>query len=193
MAGSPVDLVLYDEGCTRLIKTVIDTPMPLRLKVVDENAKDMRAARRVMLLAHADGVALRADGHLDSLSREADGLYVQLSHVTWELLERRRHVRVPVELPVRLSLVVEGEVQPEIDGWVGTTADMSISGAFVRCSDLPDAGSLVEFSTVVDDEEVRTLAVVAHSSKERGGVGLHFVEYLGNARFALHGFLAKAA
>lgn len=193
MAGCPVDLVLYDEGRTRLIKTEVETPIPLRLKMLDPDCLGVRAARRVMLLAHHQGLAMRADGHLDQTRIDEHGAHLDISSVHWELLERRRHIRVPVTVPVSLRIVVDGESEPELDVIHGTTLDMSISGAFVKTADLPPEGSLVEFAVSLNGEEIRTLAVVAHVALERSGVGLHFVEYLENARYLLHGFLSRAA
>jgi hypothetical protein len=193
MTGWPVDLVLYDDGHTRLIKAEIEGTMPLRLKVIDPNARGIRAARRVMLLAKQDHVAMRADGHLDQVRHEADGLRLEIGQVQWELLERRRHVRVPVSISVSIRAVVENDDAPAVDNLEGKTVDLSISGAFVKVSPVPVEGSLIEMKMVLDGEPVRMLAVVAHAAGPGSGVGLHFVEYLDNARFLLHDFLTQAA
>jgi hypothetical protein len=113
--------------------------------------------------------------------------------VHWELLERRRHIRVPVNVSVTMRAVVENENKPVVDVITGSTVDLSISGAFVKATMLPQEGSLVEFSTELNGETVRILAVVAHITRERSGVGLHFVEYLDNARYMIHEFLTNAA
>lgn len=193
MTGCPVDLVLYDEGQTRLIKTVIATPLPLRLKVLDDSRDGVRSARRVMLLAHHEGLSLRADGHLNRVVNEDLDVFLEINQVHWELLERRRHIRVPVNVEVNLRAVLEGGAEPTVDIITGTTLDLSISGAFVRATTLPQEGSLVEFSAELDGETVRILAVVAHITRERSGVGLHFVEYIDNARYMIHEFLTNAA
>lgn len=192
MAGSAVDVVLYDNGETRMVKTTVETVVPLRLKalrVVD----GLRSARRVMLLTHRDGVALRGDGHLDEVRHASDGWSLEIGHVHWEILERRRHVRVPVATRSIMRVVRELDDQPEVQRIVGTTVDMSISGAFVQVEDAPPQGALVEFSTSLGAHEVRTLAVVAHTLLDKSGIGLHFVEYLENARFHLSEFLREAA
>ena len=193
MVGAPVDLVVYDAGRTRLVKTVIDHTMPLRLRQVEALKPRLRPARRVMLLAHHDGLALRADGHLSRVDAGDESVFLEINQVHWEVLERRRHVRVPVKADVSLRMVVEGEEQPVVSQLNGTTVDLSVSGAFVVGTNLPAENSLIEFSIDLDGHHVRTLAVVAHNTTGRQGVGLHFVEYIDNARFLLHGFLTKAA
>lgn len=193
MAGCPVDLVLYEEGQTRLIKTEVVSPLPLRLRVLDDVRRSLRAGHRVMLLAHHEGLAMRADGHLDQFRTVDNCMYIEISNVHWELLERRRHIRVPVVVPVILRMVTDSDEEPSVQAIMGTTLDMSISGAFFKSKELPPEGSLVEFSADLDGEVIRTLAVVAHATSERSGVGLHFVEYLENSRHLLSLFLSKAA
>ncbi len=136
---------------------------------------------------------MRADGHLDQIARDEEGVHLAISQVHWELLERRRHVRIPLYVPVTLRTVVEDGETTEVACFEGYTVDMSISGAFVKMSPTPASGSLVEFSMDLEGEPVRTLAVVAHGGDDRGGVGLHFVEYVGNARFLIQGYLSRAA
>jgi hypothetical protein len=193
MKGAPVDLIIYEEGLTRLIKTHVDNPTPLRLRVLEHGHKGIRPGRRVMLLSNHEGLAMRADGHLNDLQRDDAGMFLEIGNVHWELLERRRHVRVPVALPITLKTVVESDKEPAVDLLTGSTMDMSVSGAFVRMDQLPVQGSLVEFVAELDGVPIRVLAVVAHHTSERRGVGLHFVEYLANARLTLQTFLTKAA
>jgi hypothetical protein len=194
MTGCPVELVLYDDGQTRLIKTIIENPAPLRLKIVDNIKRGICAGRRVMLLAHHDGLVVRADGHLDQVVKDNEGHFLEIGPVQWEVLERRRHIRVPVNVSVAIRAVVEEEnVVHVVDQIDGVTMDISISGAFVTSQTLPEEGSLVEFSADLNGTEIRALAVVAHLTRERNGFGLHFVEYLDNAHYLLDTFLTKAA
>jgi hypothetical protein len=146
-----------------------------------------------MLLSQHNHLAMRADGHLAQVENTSEGLFLEINQVHWEILERRRHVRVPVSADVTLRAVMENEDQPSVEVLNGTALDLSVSGAFVTGKDLPKEGSLIEFSINLDGVTVRTLAVVAHNVNGRMGVGLHFVEYIDNARYLLHGFLTRAA
>lgn len=193
MKGCPVELVLYDEGHTRLIKTLIHTPMPLSLKVIDDLKRGICPGRRVMMLAHHNGMVIRADGHLDGARTTDDGHFLEIGPVHWELLERRRHIRVPISAEVKLRAVLDEADEAAVDEIFGLTMDISVSGAFVTAATLPEEGSLVEFAVTLNGEQVRILAVVAHITRERNGFGLHFVEYLDNARHQLHSFLNRAA
>lgn len=193
MVGAAVDLVVYDGGRTRLIKTVIENAMPLRLRVIDEGHQRLRPARRVMLLSQHNQLAMRADGHLSQVETTPNGTYLEVNQIHWEILERRRHVRVPVSVEVTLRAVVESEEQASVEVLTATAVDLSVSGAFVTGPNLPKEGSLIEFNVDLEGVPVRTLAVVAHNASGRMGVGLHFVEYIDNARFLLHGYLTRAA
>ncbi len=193
LAGCPVDVVIYDDGQTQLLKSTVEHSVPLRLNIEQGCLDGIRPGRRVMLLAYHEGLSMRADGHLDQIRSHEDGRSLEISNVHWELLERRRHIRVPVSIPVALKVVIPGRDNSTVHTISGTSLDMSISGAFVKVSELPQEGSLVEFSTEIDGEPVRTLAVVARVTSDRHGIGLHFVEYLESARFKLQNFLTKAA
>lgn len=193
MTGCPVDVVLYDGGQTSLLKSTVESPAPLRLAITKGAIEGIQPGRRVMLLAYHDGLAMRADGHLDQVRILDEGRYLEISNVHWELLERRRHIRIPVSVPVDIRVVIPGRDASTVHVIGGSTLDMSISGAFVRATELPEEGSLVEFATELDGEPVKTLAVVARVTRDRNGVGLHFVEYLENSRFKLQDFLSKAA
>ncbi len=192
MIGCGVDLLLFDEAETRLIKTQIEQPLPLRLRSVGAEASIPKSGRRAMLLAHFDGLPMRADGDLDTVGSDGEGVWFEMNGVRWEVLERRRHVRVPVSVPVKLRLCDGDDDSPgtEIEGM---TRDLSISGAFVKLSQVPEEGTLLEFEAEILGQTVRTLAVVARKVPECSGVGLQFVKYLEDARPQLHGFLTKAA
>ncbi len=193
LTGCPVDLIIYNDGETRLVKSVVHNATPLSLRVEAGSVEGLRPALRVMLISMSDGVALRADGHLDQIRTESGEFFADLSSVHWEILDRRRHDRLPVNLPISLRLVTDHRHETVISSTEGTAVDMSISGAFVAMKEMPVPGSLVEFNTVLSGEPVRALAVVAYLSELRGGAGVHFVEYLGNARQAIHSYLSAQA
>jgi len=191
LIGHPVDVVLYDDGETHLIKTEVVEATPLLLRILGKSRAGVRAGRRVMLLAHYDGFALRADCHLNQLRVEEDVALLEIGNINWEILERRRHIRVLVSVPVVLRTVHQGNSEPEVRTLEGTATDMSISGAFVQIEGFVDEGALIEFSAEINGQTIRTLAVVARTVSS--GIGIQFVEYLDNARHLLHGFLTRAA
>ncbi|HVT13085.1 MAG TPA: PilZ domain-containing protein [Fimbriimonadaceae bacterium] len=193
LTGCSVDVVIYDDGQTQLLKSTVEHSAPLRLAVQLGCLDGIRPGRRVMLLAYYEGLSMRADGHLDQIRSGENGRCLEISNVHWELLERRRHIRVPVSIPVAIKVVIPGRDTSSVHVISGTSLDMSISGAFVKVSELPQEGALVEFSTEIDGEPIKTLAVVARVTSDRNGIGLHFVEYIENARFKLQNFLTKAA
>lgn len=193
LTGKSIDLVVYDNGVTRLFKTVVDLTNPLRLRVVEGDHAILRSGRQVMLLSRAEGNAFRADGHLDTIRRDNKGCFLEIGKLAWELLERRRHVRVAVETRVTLSAVEESDEGPRVRSSLGETFDLSDSGAFVKMDEPAAEGSLVECTLHLGKHEVRVLAMVAHHPVDQQGVGLHFVEYLGDAKPKLQQFLTEQA
>ena len=74
----------------------------------------------------------------------------------------------------------------------GTTEDLSLGGAWVRPEQALAPGLLVQVTAQLDEQEVRFLALVARDAGE-DGVGLEFLDYVGGARYYLHGFLERSA
>ena len=114
----------------------------------------------------------------------------------------RRHTRVPVNLPVRLSTV-----DPETDPWTGKpffrstrewSANLSRGGIFVRTGErlAPGRRVLVEL-TLPGGEAVEALGRVAWSrriltpdgSEDEGGVGLQFIGASGDQMALLDHYL----
>src|SRR5579862_3133479 len=193
MTGSPVDLVLYGGGHTQLLQAELLEAEPLRLRYVGSFGQRIQPMQQVMLLACYDGMRMRSAGVLDRV-HEHDGVFdLNVSDAVWELLERRRHIRMPVRLPVKLRAVDQGGADlfgPSIDG---ATFDLSVSGAFIHVNEMPREDALLEVEMQIEGTLIRTLAVVARLNVDRGGMGLHFVEYLDDALGTLTCFLENAA
>ena|SRR5579862_8378982 len=192
MSGCKVDLVLYHEGNISVVPTVIASPIPLVLLAVGDANPSLRVGHRVMLLAHHEGLAMRAEGVLDLVIDGLEGTEYEITDVQWELLERRRHIRVPVSVSVSMQTVRRTKDE-FVKTYTGTTFDMSLSGAFIHANELPEENALVEVTIELEPNKVKTLAVVARVHKEGIGAGLHFVQYLNDSQPLLEEFLFDAA
>jgi DNA-binding response OmpR family regulator len=136
---------------------------------VSDGARDLQA-RECLRLGAFDFVAKPVS--LDRL-REVF-MYLADRAAVQGRAERRRAVRVPIELPVRV--IEDGGVE-----WTGTSVDLSAFGIRVR-THAPTGGSAavsLEFTPPDDGPPIRARALVARQVE---GYGLYFV-HLGDEEF----------
>lgn len=108
--------------------------------------------------------------------------------------DRRRFPRYTCAASVALRRVQPGEGPVSEDAVYGRTRDLSLSGAFVHVAPVMELGDLVEFHAVVAPGlVVRALSVVARRQDEQGGVGVAFLEFLGNGQDDLERYLTRVA
>ncbi len=76
----------------------------------------------------------------------------------------------------------------------GLTEDVSMGGAWVHVSPQIAMGSLVEAQfTLGENDKIQAFAMVAHESNDRGGIGLEFLDFLGDSHDRFDSYLQKAA
>lgn len=190
IAGQEVDLVVYDEGLTKVFRARVKSAQPLVLQVDAGPKEALRIARKAMILTQTDGLSLRGEGHLDGIRWVDGSAFLEISNANWEVLDRRRHPRFSVDVPVEMRLVSESADAPAIVIHDGRTVDMSISGAFVKMDQPPAAGSLVNFTAWINSKAFKALALVAHAANN-GKFGVHFVECYGSGNTDLQNFLSE--
>jgi c-di-GMP-binding flagellar brake protein YcgR len=148
-----------------------------------------------MLVVQAGKTLYKAEADVNSCEKSEDGIWtVNAGNVLWQLVDRRRYPRYAMKLPVKLRFVHETEGAAQITEFEGTTDDLSLGGAWVTTNEDVELGTLIEFQAALSPNEyVRALAVVAHATEQRVGIGIEFLDYVGGARYNLHTFLSKAA
>ncbi len=176
LLGQTADLIVYEEGLTKVFRAEIKRVQPLQLLVRGEQRPALRTARRAMLIGQAEGVSLRGEGHIDAAHWTGSGTSVDVVNTHWEVLDRRRHKRYNQSLKVRLKMVTEEGENTYLKQFEGETKDISLTGANVVMSEAPVAGSLVSFELEFEDRNIGGLALVTHLDKG-GAAGLHFVEF----------------
>jgi hypothetical protein len=108
--------------------------------------------------------------------------------------DRRRFPRYTCSASVALRRIQPGEGVVTEDAVYGRTRDLSLSGAFVHIAPVLELGDLVEFHAVVAPGlVVRALSVIARRQDEQGGVGVAFLEFLGNGQDDLERYLTRVA
>lgn len=192
--GSTLTTVFHVEGRPSAAFCTVSSEAPLYLTTRDREVGNLEFPRPIMLLWQQGDHVLKGEAEAVSVQSDASGWVVEVQKVQWEDLNRRRHPRVPVTVPVALRAVQELQGNTSINIFQGITEDLSLGGAWVRVEPQVEVGSLVEFQAHLGpNETVRTFGVVAHRSDHKAGVGIEFLDYVGAAHYMLHTFLAKAA
>lgn len=190
LAGQELDLVVYDEGLTRVFRVNVNSSQPLVLSFSGDRKDALRSTRRVMVVAHADGISLRGEGHIDQVRWDGKEATLEIGNVNWEVLDRRRHPRHSVDFAVEMKLVMEFDDNAEIVTHTGQAIDLSLSGSCVKIAKAPHLGTLVNFNGTLNGKPFNALALVAHVGTD-GSIGVHFVEFYGNSSADLSDYLKK--
>lgn len=185
--GSPVDIASYTDGEARLVKGLIVSAEPLQIRVGPTVDAEPYRDRTVILLTAVDGKMARGEGRIVGFE---DGV-LTFGDASWQPLDRRGHPRFAFQGHATLRVVVEGESQLRIQRVGAEILDLSATGVYVIGSVFPPKGTLIEFQTDLGAREISCLGVVARVSEH--GAGIHFVEYLGDAREIIESTLASAA
>ncbi len=193
--GSLITLVFYSDAQPNAILATVEGTHPFVLRTADDQAAQLKSIRKVMLVSQEGPKLLRAEAHIEHCVDSSNGWRIEVGFLRWEQVDRRRHPRYNIELPVAIRAIQEEEDGTAIVRlFQGTSVDVGLGGAWVTMQELPEQGSLVEFSSdLPSGDAVRALAIVVHACPERQGVGLEFLDYIGGARYHLHNFLSKAS
>lgn len=188
--GSEVGIVFYQETTPHALTTNVVSVRPFAAACSEPGAGRLNPGQRVMLVSEAEGKYAKAEAEVSSVTEEGGAWRIEIGHFGWEEVDRRRFPRRPFEVPVSLRSVVETEAGVEVHHFGGKTEDISLGGVWVVPDHPLQPGSLVEMNLTLGTHPVRILAIVARDAGQ-GGVGLEFLDYVGGARYYLHGFLNK--
>lgn len=190
--GSEVGLVFYEDTTPHALSTVVGSVRPFATVTSEAAAARLSPGQRVMLIFENGAKYAKAEAEVTKCSEEDGTWRVEVGHFGWEEVDRRRFTRHKVHMDVKLRSVqetAEGAAVLQFDGW---TEDISLGGAWIKSDTKIEAGSLMEFSAMIGSQNVRVLSIVARDAGE-GGFGVEFLDFVGSARYLLHGFLEPAA
>lgn len=192
-SGANVHVLFYDESEPRVLSARVGTLAPMALTTKDPSALLLKPSMRSILVSEENGTVAKAECHVQDCRPIGDEWQVEVNVTAWEEVDRRRYPRHPMEIPIRLKLVRENHGQPEIAEILAVTQDISLGGMLVTVGEEVAEGALVEIHAALRPKEhIRVLAIVVRS-KEDGFLGLEFLDFVGGARYAMHGFLSSAA
>jgi hypothetical protein len=104
--------------------------------------------------------------------------------------DRRRHPRYPVRIPVQVRAVQESSGKVTIQGFEGLTENLSLGGASVACDAVIQAGALLNLTLQTEEGHWSSVLGIATWSGETGGVGVEFLDFIGDAKYRIHTLLS---
>ncbi len=193
-AGTTLTAIFHVNGRPCPMFCTVHSEAPFFLYSTDETIGNLEFPKTVMLLWQTEGQLYKGEAEVIGATEYNTGHLMEVSRLQWMDLNRRRYPRVGVTVPVALRAVHDVHGDTTISIFQGETVDLSLGGAWVKLTSAIEVGSLVEFqATISPTETVRAFGIVAHSDKNRKGVGIEFLDYVGATQSMLHGYLARVA
>ncbi|MFQ3678689.1 MAG: PilZ domain-containing protein [Fimbriimonadaceae bacterium] len=157
----------------------------------DEHASSLKPGIPLMVLVQSGTTFRRLETSVSWAKRFGSQWRVGLNAAVWEEVDRRRHPRYRVQVPILLRVIGERSLRAGIEEIQVTSRDIGLGGVWVDCPTLLPIGTLVQvIAQLKPQETVRMLGAVAWSEDSGEGFGIEFVEYVGGARYYLHTFLS---
>ncbi|MGV3617087.1 MAG: PilZ domain-containing protein [Fimbriimonas sp.] len=192
--GTDLTAVFYDEGRPRAERAHVYAEAPFYVSCRDGVAERAFPGDALLLWTRGEEVFM-ADARATHAEQMHTKTLVEMQIDDWRPIDdRRRYPRHTCTASVALRRVVAGEEVVEDEMISGRTRDLSMSGAFVQVPPCFELGDLVEFHAVLaPGVVVRALSVIARRKDDQGGVGVAFLEFLGDGDNDLERFLARVA
>jgi hypothetical protein len=190
---TPVIVAFMFEGRPLAVNCKVTTDAPLQLFTKDKRIHDVPYPSPVVLVWHREGNVMKGEAEAVGFDPWQNGNVLEIRRTNVKELDRRFYARYPIEVPVSLRAISEMKESTVISISMGITKDVSIGGIWVDVQPTVPLGSVVECKFKLDDEEIWTLAMVAHDNPARGGNGLEFLDFYSDSRDKLERLLKKAA
>jgi len=192
--NNTVIAAFFVNGKPMAVNCIVTSEAPLVLFTKDARVTGLGLPQAVIMVWHRGEDVVKGEADVVAVKPWKSGYALEIKHTQWKEVDRRQYTRYKMTLPVSLRAVMDCRGSTVFTVFQGETVDVSAGGAWVKVEPQIAMGSLVEFKTTMPDgESFSAFAMVAHQSKERGGVGLEFLDFLGGSRESLEERLKQAA
>lgn len=176
------------------VSALVTSETPLTLFTRDARVEAVDLPRSVVLVWHRGSDVVKGEADVIEIRPWRTGFAIEIRRTSWADVDRRIYTRTNVQLPVNLRAVHDMRGATVISLYQGLTDDVSLGGAWVHVTPVIAMGSLVEAQfTLGENDKIQAFAMVAHESPERGGIGLEFLDFLGDSRGRFESYLEKQA
>jgi len=192
--GARTSLVFYRDSMPIVVEAEVVSLKPLQLATNNPSAGRLARMRRALVVKQDNTQIWRLEAEVKDATPEKDRWICTLEPMKWSEIDRRRHPRFAVKLPVMVRTVLESDGEFKHTDIPGTALDLSLCGARVQIEADLDPGSLVEIRIELSDKHAfQALAATAFTKPYQGQLGFEFIDFVGNAQYQLHSFLVDQA
>lgn len=153
----------------------------------------LRRGQSVVIVASDDFNMVRCDGTIKKLSKAGTRYFVEVEMTSHEVVERRRFLRVKVNMPVNLVTLEEDSTGDAVfNRFSGEFNDLSVGGAWLNTSTNLPIGTVLKWSTeTAEDGRLDGLALIVRLDSKNGGMGLEFVDLFADAKFRIERIIER--
>jgi len=144
----------------------------------------------IVVVAQRGFEVAKCSTEFQSVTRVGNSFVIEFAHQPWEMEERRRSPRLPVDWSA--TLWVPGIIG-ESEGMVSRFEDIGVGGGLLITDIAPPVGCLVQWKCSIGNDGISGLALVVRSDSATKELALEFVELYGNSKTILQSFTDKMA
>jgi hypothetical protein len=192
--GTDLTAVFWDVDRARPTRAHVYAEAPFYLSCAGR-ATDRPFPDEALLLWNRGDEVMIADAKATSVEHQGDQALLEMRLNDWRPCDdRRRYPRYPCSASAALRPFQFEEEGPPLDAVHGRTRDLSLSGAFVLVPEMLSVGTVIEFHSVLAAGVViKALGVIARQVPEEEGLGVAFLEFLGDGQDDLEKYLSRVA
>ena len=192
--GARASLVFYQDSMPIVVEAEVVNLKPFQLATTNPSAGRLARMRRALVVRQDNSQIWRLEAEVKDAVPDNDRWICTLEPMKWAEIDRRRHPRFAVKLPVSIRAVIESDGQFQHSDVAGTALDLSLCGARVQIEADIQPGALVEVTIeIASKQTIQALAVTAFTKPYQGQLGFEFIDFVGNAQYLLHSYLVEQA
>lgn len=186
--------MFYRDSMPIVVEAEVVSLKPFQLATSNPTAGRLARMRRALVVRQDNTQIWRLEAEVKDATPQGDRWVCTLEPMKWSEIDRRRHPRFAVKLPVTIRTIVEQDGEFVHADLPGTALDLSLCGARVQIDAPIEPGALVEINVELSSRQtIQALAATAFTKPYQGQLGFEFIDFVGNAQYQLHSFLVDKA
>ena len=167
---------------------------PFQLSTTNPSAGRLARMRRALVVRQEKSQIWRLESEVIEAVPDGNRWICTLEPTKWSEIDRRRHPRFSVKMPVEVRAVIERDGEFAHTDLPGVALDLSLCGARVQIDADIEPGALVQIKLDISNRQsIQVLAMTAFTKPFQGQTGFEFIDFVGNAQYQLHSYLVDQA
>lgn len=192
--GSRASLVFYRDSMPVVVDAEVINLRPFQIATRNPSAGKLARMRRALVVRQENAQIWRLESEVVEAIPDGDRWICTLEPTKWSEIDRRRHPRFSVKMPVEVRAVIEQDGEFAHTDIPGLALDLSLCGARVQIEAEIEPGALVQIKLDISSRQsIQILAMTAFTKPYQGQLGFEFIDFVGNAQYQLHSYLVDQA